>query len=338
MTTLNDPIALTLQLCRVPSLTGEEAAVIEHVGNVCAQLGLTVKLQEVGASRRCNLLAHDPSTPPEVLLTTHLDTVPPFIAPTEEADLLAGRGTCDAKGAAAAMLCALQNLRAAGETRVGVMFLVGEEAISDGAKAAVNGFAPRVRYFINGEPTQMKLARAQKGTFTFKLGGDGIACHSAYPELGRSAIHALVHAMHGVITEPWPSSEDLGETTVNIGLMSGGLATNSLAPSSEARGIFRLAVPLETVEKRLRALMPPHVSVEKLGGTDPILFHVPPGEPSDVVRFGSDVPYLLPMGTPLMLGPGSIHDAHTLHEHVRKADLVAATDKYAALVRHLLAS
>ena len=331
-----DPIALTLQLCRIPSITGDEAAVVECVGNLCTQLGLTVKLQAVGAARRCNLLAHDPVTPPEVLLTTHLDTVPPFIAPTEEADLLAGRGTCDAKGAAAAMICALLQLRALGEHRVGLLFLVGEEAVSDGAKAAVQGFAPRVKYFINGEPTQMLLASAQKGTLTFKLAGDGVACHSAYPELGRSAIHALVQALHNVINEPWPDSPDLGPTTVNVGLLSGGLATNSLAPSSEARGIFRLAVPVEGIESRIRALLPPHVSYERLGGTDPILFHVPENEKSGVVRFGSDVPYLLPVGTPLMLGPGSIHDAHTLHEHVKKADLVEATSKYAALVQHLL--
>jgi acetylornithine deacetylase len=332
-----NPVDLTLDLCRVESTTGMEARVMEHAATLASRLGLTVKTQPVGGeASRTNVLAFDPATPPQVLLTTHLDTVPPYIPPQDASDRLTGRGTCDAKGAAAAMMCAVKALRDAGETRVGLLFLVGEEGPSDGAKTAAHGFAPPVRYFINGEPTGLRLTRAQKGTLTFKLHASGIPCHSAYPELGRSATHLLTDTLHHVLHEPWPQDATLGDTTVNVGLLQGGVATNVLAPSAEAQGIFRLAVPVAVVEQRLRAMLPPHVELEKTGSNDPVMFHVPHGEDADVVRFGSDVPYLKHLGTPLMMGPGSIHDAHTDHEHVLKEDLLRAADRYAALVRTLL--
>jgi acetylornithine deacetylase len=332
-----DVVDLTMDLCRVDSPTGLEAAVCSLAARHARALGLDVRGQRVDTDGRDNLLCVDPSVPPQVILTTHLDVVPPYIAPTEHEDRLTGRGTCDAKGAAASMFCAVQQLRAQGEKRVGLMFLVGEEGQSDGAKhAAATGFAPTVRYFINGEPTGMRLASAQKGTLSFTLAAHGVAAHSAYPELGRNAIHALVAAMHNVLNEPWPTSTGLGDTTVNVGMLEGGVATNVLAPAASARGIFRLAVPRAGVEQRLRSLMPQHVELKVTGGTDPVEFHVPVGMEGDVVRFGSDVPYLRGMGTPLMLGPGSIHDAHTAHEFVMKADLLAATARYADLCRMLL--
>jgi acetylornithine deacetylase len=332
-----DPVDVTLDLCRTESTTGREARVMAQAAALCAELGLAVRTQPVGTDpERVNVLAFDPAVPPSLLLTTHLDTVPPYIPPVDAGDRLAGRGTCDAKGAAAAMLCAVQALRASGEKRAGLLFLVGEEGPSDGARAAAQGFAPTVRWFINGEPTGLRLARAQKGTLTFRLHAEGVPCHSAYPELGRSAAHLLVDTVHRILHEPWPVDEALGDTTVNVGLLSGGVATNVLAPSAEAQGIFRLSVPVAAVEARARALLPQHVRLEKTGSNDPVLFHVPAGEESDVVRFGSDVPYLKGLGTPLMLGPGSIHDAHTDHEHVLKADLHRAAERYASLARALL--
>ncbi|MBI5497772.1 MAG: M20/M25/M40 family metallo-hydrolase [Deltaproteobacteria bacterium] len=333
---LGDPVRLTLDLCGVESTTGSEAHVMELAAGLCRTLGLAVRTQEVGAPGRVNVAAWDPAVAPEVLFTTHLDTVPPYLPPAELADRLTGRGTCDAKGAAAAMLCALSGLRQAGELRVGVMFLVGEETESDGARAAATGFAPRLRYFINGEPTGLTLASAQKGTLSFRLVADGMAGHSAYPERGRSATHALVDAAHALLHHTWPADPELGDTTVNVGLLDGGVAPNVLAPSATARGIFRLGMPVDDAERTARALLPPHVRLERLGGTDPVRCHVPPGEHAEVVRFGSDIPYLQSVGTPLLLGPGSIHDAHTDHEHVLKADLIEGTRRYAALARALL--
>ncbi len=333
-----DPVDVTMRLCRVESTTGKEAAVMALASDMCRELGLTVSLQDVDTPGRSNVLAMDPGEPAQVLLTTHLDTVPPYIAPVDAGDRLTGRGTCDAKGAAAAMFHAVHTLRQAGERRVGLMFLVGEEGISDGAKAAARGWAPHVRYFINGEPTGNALASAQKGTLSFKLHAHGVACHSAYPELGHSALHTLTDTVHAMLHASWPTDAELGETTVNVGLLHGGVATNVLAPHAEAQGIFRLAAPVATVEAQLRALLPQHVTHERLGSTDPVRFHVPDGQPSLVVRFGSDVPYLKGIGVPLMLGPGSIHDAHTDHEHVLKADLIAAAGIYASLARTLLAS
>lgn len=331
-----DVVTLTVDLCRIPSLLGQEEGVCAHLINLCRELGLLVTTQDVGTPGRCNVLAMDPQVPPQVLFTTHVDTVPPFTAPQQEGDRLTGRGTCDAKGAAAAMVCAVQALRAAGETRVGLLFLVGEEGTSDGAKAAALGFVPTVQYFVNGEPTGNKLTSAQKGTLSFRLHARGVPGHSAYPELGRSAVHSLVHTLAAVIGEAWPGSPELGETTVNVGMVEGGVASNVLAPQANAQGIFRLAVPVATVQKQLEALLPHDVTLEVMGGTDPVVFHVPDGMSGDVVRFGSDVPYLAGIGTPLMVGPGSVHDAHTDHEFVLKADLHAAVDLYQDLARRLL--
>jgi acetylornithine deacetylase len=317
-------------------VTGTEAGVGQRAVGLCEGLGLKVLTQPVGGHGRHNILAVDKNVVPDLLFTTHLDTVPPFIPPVDEGDRLRGRGTCDAKGAAAAMLTALHRLRASGEKRVGLLLLVGEETDSDGAKAAVQGFAPHVRWIINGEPTNLKLASAQKGTLAFRLRTVGQAAHSAYPELGRSAVHQLIDATHAIIHARWPSVEPLGETTVNIGLVSGGIAINVLAPQAEARGIFRLTVSQQDVSQQVLQLLPSDVTFERVTGTDPTQFHVPPGESAEVVPFGSDVPYLRVLGTPLMLGPGSIHHAHTAHEFVLKKDLDAAAHKYEALARQLL--
>jgi acetylornithine deacetylase len=330
-----DVVALTLELCALPSPTGDESAVMALAASWCQRLGLSVSTQPVGQGGRCNVLATDPDTPPQVLFTTHLDTVPPHIPPTDDGDLLRGRGTCDAKGAAAAMLVAVERLRAAGERRVGLLFVVGEETESDGAKAAAAGFAPGVRYVVNGEPTALQLASGQKGTLVFELEAAGTACHSAYPELGHSAVHDLCVAVTDLLAEPWPTA-DMGETTLNVGTFHGGVATNVLAPHATARGIFRLTVPAREVEERARVLLSDAVTFRRVTSTEPTRLHVPPGFPSAVVRFGSDVPHLSSLGTALMAGPGSIHDAHTDHEHVRKTDLHAAVDLYVRLARTLL--
>ncbi|MEM7494545.1 MAG: M20/M25/M40 family metallo-hydrolase [Myxococcota bacterium] len=333
-----DVVELTLQLCRIPSVTGQEAAVVQFARQQLQQLGFAVHLQPLGEQGRANLLAHPPNQPPHVLLSTHLDTVPPHIAPTMSADQrsIRGRGTCDAKGIAAAMICAAAELRRQGEHRVGLLFVVGEETNSDGAKQAVRNFAPRVRAVIGGEPTQLQVVRAMKGAVVFRLDAQGKCSHSAYPELGHSALHQLVRDAQALLAEPWPRDEELGETTINIGLLQGGSAVNVLADHAWARGIVRCAVPARVVVDRIKALLEPATKLTLESASDPLRLHCPKGFDGCMVSFGSDMPHLRQLGTPLLVGPGSIHDAHQPHERISIQQLRQAVCLYQDLAKLLL--
>lgn len=333
-----DVVELTLRLCRIPSVTGQEAAVVQFARQQLEQLGFTVHPQPLGEQGRANLLAYAPNSQPRVLLSTHLDTVPPHIAPAVSHDqqFICGRGTCDAKGIAAAMICAAVELTRRGEHRVGLLFVVGEETNSDGAKRAVQNFAPRVRAVIGGEPTQLRLVRAMKGAVVFRLEVQGKCAHSAYPERGYSALHQLVRDAHALLAEPWPRDESLGETTINLGLLQGGSAVNVLADQAWARGIARCTVPARVVADRIQALLEPTTKLTLESASDPLRLHCPEGFDSCTVSFGSDMPHLRQLGTPLLVGPGSIHDAHQPHEHISIHQLRQAVRLYQDLARRLL--
>lgn len=339
-----DVVDLTRALCEIPSITNDEAVVVDDVGARLVKMGLRVTRQQVGEpTGRQNLLATVGGRAPEVLLTTHLDTVPPFIAPRIEGDLLFGRGVIDAKGIAASMLCALERLLAHGEERVGVLFVVGEETNSDGAKAAAHGFAPPVRYFVDGEPTDGVLVRAMKGVLAFELHADGKAAHSAYPEAGHSAVHQLLADLGRLQGEPWPDDADVGRTTLNIGLVSGGVAPNVLAPFADAVCVMRTTADADRLEARIRALLSPTTKMTVRTKSSPQRLHTPPGDPTCVVAFGSDVPHLTPLvgraeSGAVLVGPGSILDAHTSREHIKLGDLRRSVDDYEALARRLLAT
>ena len=247
-----------------------------------------------------------------------------------------GQGVCDAKGIAAAMMVAGEHLVEAGEERFALLFVVGEETCSDGAKTAVNDFAPTVKYFIDGEPTDMKLVSAMKGAMQFDLEVIGKAGHSAYPESGHSAVHQLVHDVEKLLVEPWPNEGGVGETNLNIGTIEGGVAPNVHAPVAKARCMMRTAANVDVLETRLRSLLSEKTKVSINSQSSPLRLHVLEGKESCVVSFGSDVPYLLPLGTPLLVGPGSILDAHTDHEKVKKSDLHDAAALYTDLVMKLL--
>jgi len=334
-----DVVELTREMCAIPSITNDEKAIVDFVHQLLTQKGYEVSLQTVGGdASRQNLLAIVPGVKPEIMLTTHLDTVPPFIPPTdsEDGEWLWGRGVCDAKGIAASMIVAGDRLREAGEHRFALLFVVGEETCSDGAKKAADNFAPSVRYFIDGEPTDMKLVSAMKGAMQFELEVEGKAGHSAYPESGHSAVHALVHDVENLLQTDWPQDGDVGETNLNIGTIEGGVAPNVHAPFARASCMMRTATDAKTLEEQLMSTVGDKTKVSIKSQSSPLHLHVVEGRESCVVSFGSDVPYLLPLGTPLLVGPGSILDAHTSHEKVKKSDLRDAVVLYADLVTSLL--
>lgn len=336
---VHDVIELTQALCAIPSITGDEAAVVNEVARRLHAMGAQVARQQVGDTPGRDNLFATAGAAPELVLTTHLDTVPPFLPPRLEGDRLHGRGVVDAKGIAAAMLCAFERLRAAGETRVALLFVVGEETDSDGAKAAAQGFLPKVRWFIDGEPTDGVLVSAMKGVMAFELAAEGKAAHSAYPEAGHSAVHQLVGDLSRLLEEPWPSTEEAGQTTLNVGLVEGGVAPNVLAPHAKAVCVMRTTSDADPLLARVRSLLTPSTRLSVRTKSSPQRLVTPPGLPTKVVAFGSDVPHLSPRATegPLLVGPGSILDAHTDHESIALAELRAAVDLYETLARRLLA-
>lgn len=330
-----DPVALARDLCAIPSVTGDEAAVGAHIEGVLRGLGLTTERQSPEGAR-FNLLARTDEKP-RVVLSTHMDTVPPHLPLREDETHLYGRGVCDAKGILACQIAAAAQLLEAGERRIGLLFTVDEEAGSLGARVAnLHPMARECRYLINGEPTEGVLASGTKGSLRLSITTTGRAAHSAYPEAGESAIEALLDVLRAIRTHDWPSDAALGETTVNIGLISGGVAANVLAPDASAVLQMRLVTAPEPILEVLEALCGERCRVDVLTASAPIRLLVPDGFESAPVRYTTDIPYLTNWGRPLLYGPGSILVAHTDEERVEKRALTDATDGYVRLVRALL--
>ncbi len=327
---------LTRKLIDIPSVTGDELAVGEFLKSHLEYLGYNVELQEAGPDR-CNVFAAT-SASPRVVFSTHMDTVPPFIKSSEDGEKIYGRGACDAKGIIAAQIAATEQLRSEGIAEVGLLFTVDEEQGSLGAKVA-NRVAPvrQPEYLINGEPTDNKLAVATKGSLRLNLRTSGRAAHSAYPEQGESAIEKLLDVLDSIRKCEWPADDLLGETTCNIGIIKGGARANVVPDEASADLQIRLAGSAGPVKEMLEAAVAGRAAVDYLSEHDPVqLLSVPEFEQC-VVRFTTDIPYLSQWGAPLLLGPGSILNAHTEHEFVLKAELAAAVDLYAGIARELLA-
>ena len=343
-----DAVELTRQLVGISSTTYHEYEVGVFLGEYLEHAGWSVARQAVpkpspetpgaaGGGERYNLYATVPGEAAEVVLSTHMDTVPPFFGLREDDDYLYGRGTCDAKGIIAAQVAAAERLRAAG-VKVGMLFVVGEERDSAGAQVA-NTMAPEgVRFLINGEPTDNRLALASKGALRVELYAHGRMAHSAYPELGESAIDKLVAALHDVRSMPLPVLEGIGESTLNVGLISGGRAPNVIADAAEAHLLIRLVGPAEetkaaivrTVAGRAEvrfSLELPFVRMRQVGRL-----------PTMVAKFTTDIPSLTNWGEPFLLGPGSIHVAHTPDERIAKRELLEAVELYVELATELVAS
>ena len=320
----------------IESTSGEERALIAAFAPALASRGWRVTRIPVVDGRE-NILATS-GDGPYVTLSTHLDTVPPFIPPRRDAGRIHGRGSCDAKGIAAAMVCAAERLRRDGSP-IALLFVVGEETTHEGAHAADawlrrTGFASRA--LVNGEPTESTLALGTKGAMRLVVRTEGEAAHSAYPELGRSATLALVKLLAELDTLALPTDALLGETTVNIGSLSGGVADNVVAPSAEARLMARLVTQGDEVWELFSRWAKGRAIVERGSEVPPVRLGTVPGFETSVVAFATDIPAMPSWGTPYLFGPGSIQVAHRDDEFVDIAELQAAVDAYERIVRLLV--
>jgi aspartate kinase len=330
-----DVVDLTRRLIAIPSVTGRERRIMRYVARILESRGWDVTRQLV-ANGRENVWATRGGLG-EVTLSTHLDTVPGPHGHKLADGRVYGRGACDAKGIAAAMLCAAERLVESGEERFDLLFVVGEEGGSDGARAA-NGLPATSRYLVNGEPTEGVLASAAKGTLRLVLSTTGVEAHSAYPERGRSAIDAMLALLSELGGVELPADEALGPTTVNVGTVSGGTAANVVAGACQAEMMIRLVSDPDPVKEVLERWVDGRAEME-WGSYVPIQrFHTLEGWDTAPVGYTSDAPLLPTWGTPLLYGPGSIHVAHTPNESVSVADLHDAVEGYVRIVRELLDS
>lgn len=326
---------LTRKLIDIPSISGDEEAVGFFLRDHLESLGWTVELQAVSANQN-NLIAYL-NERPRVFLSTHMDVVPPFIESSEDAEKIYGRGACDAKGIIASQIFAAENLRKQGVTEIGLLYTVDEEQGSTGAKKAnEHPLAAKCEYLINGEPTDNDLAVGSKGTFRLKIVAEGKAAHSAYPEEGESAIEKLIDILQDIRRADFPNNDFFGETTINIGLIEGGLALNVIPPRAEAGIAIRLTTLRQSVEEKLREIIGNRAEIEVLSCSEPIRMLAVEGFRQKTVRFTTDIPYLTNWGQPLLLGAGSILVAHTKGEFVLKKDLEEAVELYTSLVKKLL--
>ena len=343
-----DHVELARQLIDIESTTGNEGEVASWLAAFLRDRGYSVLEQPLAdLSRDPGTGNRDPKKPraniiaavgePEVVFSTHFDCVPPFFPSRVDGGVLYGRGACDAKGILAAQIAAAERLRAKGERRIGLVFVGGEERGSDGAKAA-NRIASKSRFLINGEPTDLRLGAATRGAFRVRLTASGKAAHSGYPELGESAIDKLIDCLVALRSAEWPSDPLLGTTHFTVGLISGGVAPNVVSPHAEAEVFFRTVGEHEPLRQALQRTLGGRVKVEEILELPAVRMHTVPGFDTAVFSYFSDIPFLSNWGTPLLLGPGSIHVAHTDREHIALDELDRAVGIYETLAATLLSS
>jgi acetylornithine deacetylase len=342
-----DPIQLTIQLVNIESTTYCEGLAGAFLHEYLTAQSYVVERMTVaqpdhantpgaGTGERFNVYAALPGVTPDVVLSTHMDTVPPFIGASEDDEFLYGRGSCDAKGIIAAQIEAADRLREAG-VKVGLLFLVGEERDSAGAFVA-NQSPKGSKFLINGEPTDNRIALASKGALRVELRAKGRMAHSAYPELGDSAINKLVEALHDVLALPLPSEPEIGPSTLNIGLISGGYAPNVISDKAEAHILIRLVGPSDEIKKSIIATVGNRADVAFSLDLPFVRMRKVNELPTMIASFATDIPALTAWGEPFLLGPGSIHVAHTPHEKIAKKELLEAVDLYVELATSLVRS
>jgi acetylornithine deacetylase len=336
-----DPIRLTRELCEIESTTYHEGAVGDFLVRFLARRGWEVEKTPVeqphesaGGGARWNVYAGVAGQTPDLVFSTHMDTVPPYIPFSEDGEFLYGRGVCDAKGILAAQVVAAEALRAAG-FRIGLLFVSGEERDSAGAIAA--NLSPKgSRFLINGEPTDNRVALASKGALRAAFKCSGKMAHSAYPELGESAVHKLVEVLARVLALPLPSLEDIGPSTINIGQIHGGHAPNVIADKAEAQVLVRTVSDSAPVRAALVEAAAGLAEVEFTLDTPFVRFRAVEGLPTMIAKFSTDIPQLTNWGEPLLLGPGSIQVAHTPFEKLAKKELLEAVGLYIRVAKQLL--
>jgi len=329
-----DPVDLTRSLVDIDSTTGREGEAGRWLARRLRDLGYEVVEQPV-TDDRLNVYAH-PGTPPAIVFSTHFDCVPPFYPSHQERGLVFGRGACDAKGILAAQVMAAERLRAAGETRIALLFVVGEERGSDGARVANHQAPTGVRFLINGEPTDNRLGVATRGLLRVRLHAKGRAAHSSFPELGDSAIDKLLDALMVIRGVALPDDPLLGRTHYTVGLIEGGVAPNVVSPHASAELLFRTVGEGTKVRDALR-IVEGLVGIEHVLDIPAVRMHTLPGFETAIFPYTTDVPQLTSWGMPILVGPGSIHVAHTDHEHISVDELHAAIGIYESLGKRLLA-
>ena len=333
-TNLMELFELTKALINIESVTGNERACAEYLAGYLTERKFDVVFQPVSRDRS-NVFAR--AGKPEVVLSTHIDTTPPFIPAREDGEHIYGRGACDAKGIMASQIVAAERLLSDGVTDLGLLFLVGEETTSDGAREA-NLHPPGSRYIINGEPTDNKLAVGSKGNLRLEIRSKGKMAHSAYPHLGESAIDKLVDVLVDLRKVPLPHDSLLGAATLNVGVISGGRAPNVVPDQASAQVVIRTVNGSEEIRRNISEAVGGRCECEFVRDTPPLHMEKLDGYETDVVAFTTDLPSLDRWGQPVLLGPGSISVAHTERECVGKAELVKAVELYCRLVLQLKAS
>lgn len=335
---MTDVFQLTRQLVDIDSVTNHEATVGQCLLNTLSPLGERFS----GQVERCpvkadlfNVFAHWGD--PIVTLSTHMDTVPPFFPSREDAEFIWGRGSADAKGIIASMIGAAEGLLESGVRNFGLLFVVGEERNSAGAYAAAR--SPRgSRFLINGEPTENKMALATKGLFRCEVAARGKLAHSAYPELGDSAIEKLLDVLQKIRRIRLPEDPLLGRSTMNIGVISGGRAPNVIPDAATAEIAVRLVGDAAPIREAIIRAVGDRAEVREVLCIPAIRFDRLDGFETSVVAYTTDVPVFgNSWGKPYLLGPGNIHVAHTSEERVLKKELLAASRIYQEMVKKLLA-
>jgi len=336
-----DPIALTRQLCEIESTTYHEGAVGDFLAGFLAGRGWDVEKTPIPQPKesasdgpRWNVYAGPTGRAPDLVFSTHMDTVPPYIPFTEDADFMYGRGVSDAKGIIAAQIAAADALRASG-FRVGLLFVSGEERDSAGAKVA-NRSPKGSRFLINGEPTDNRLALASKGSLRVALHAHGKMGHSAYPELGDSAVHKLVQVLGKLLALELPITPDVGPSTLNIGQIQGGYAPNVIADKAEAQLLIRLVGDAAPIRAAVLEAAAGLADVDFTLEIPFVRLRAVEGLPTMVAKFTTDIPQLTEWGEPLLLGPGNIHVAHTPQEKLAKKELLDAVELYTTVAKRLL--
>lgn len=329
------------ELVDIPSVTGDEAAVAKHIADDLEAHGFFAELDEA-APGRPNLIVRAGLDEVRLWFCTHLDTVPPFIPSSETDEAIIGRGSCDAKGILAAMVFAARELRASGRRNFGLVFTVGEEVDSLGARALEEWGPERYcagpdAWFVCGEPTENRMASGHKGTLRVKIRARGKAAHSAYPEAGDSAVHRLLDVVARLRAMDWGEDEMLGPATLNVGEIAGGIAGNILAPAAEATLYWRLVGPARPARERVERMIAADrkLSLELVGQNDAVFCQTLPGFRVAPMSYSTDIPFMPSWGRPLLIGPGSIHNAHTADEHILKSELVEAVDLYRRIGQEL---
>jgi acetylornithine deacetylase len=328
-----DIVALTRQLVDIESITGNEATVGHFLEQELRKLGYDSRRMPVEGDR-ANVWATSPQEPsPPIVFSTHMDTVPPFIPSSEDGEKIYGRGACDAKGIIAAQIAAAERLKQ-DSICVGLLFLVGEERDSAGARVA-NLQANGCRFLINGEPTENRVAIASKGSLRVRLTAAGRMAHSAYPELGDSAINKLIEALHRLQQMKLPSDPDIGPCTMNVGVIEGGRAPNVIADNARAQLLYRLVGAAEHLRREIVETVGNLATVEFTLEIPTVRLRTFEGLPTMVAAFTTDVPALGNWGQPILIGPGSIHVAHTEGEYVEKEQLSEAVELYCRIAKKL---